>query len=92
MTESSQSDSLHISQNKITRLTRIIYYAQLYIINVHWNVINVMYIYIMLCTIKPTYLMTVYCLHGAAPIGLYVEHTNNFLLLGSPFTIKSHTP
>ncbi len=34
------------------------------------NAINVMYTYIMLHTIKPTYLMTVYCLRGAAPIGL----------------------
>jgi hypothetical protein len=33
-------------------------------------VINVMYTYIMLRTIKPTYLMTVYCPRGAAPIGL----------------------
>ncbi len=38
------------------------------------NVINVMYTNIMLCTIKPTYLMTVYCLRGAAPIGfLFVK-------------------
>jgi hypothetical protein len=34
------------------------------------NVINVAYTYIILRTIKPTYLMTVYCLCGAAPIGL----------------------
>ena len=34
------------------------------------NVINVTYTYIMVHTIKPTYLMTVYCLRGAAPIGL----------------------
>jgi hypothetical protein len=34
------------------------------------NVINVMYTYIMLRNIKPTYLMTFYWLHGAAPIGL----------------------
>jgi hypothetical protein len=36
------------------------------------NVINVTYTYIMLHTIKSTYLMTVYCLHGAAPISLYL--------------------
>ncbi len=36
------------------------------------NVINVTYTYIILRTIKPTYLMTVYYLRGAAPIGLYV--------------------
>jgi hypothetical protein len=35
------------------------------------NVINVTYTYIMLRTIKPTYSMTVYCLRGTAPIGLY---------------------
>ncbi len=34
------------------------------------NVINVMYTYIMVHTIKSTYLLAVYCLHGAAPIGL----------------------
>jgi hypothetical protein len=34
------------------------------------NVIHVTYTYIMLRTIKPTYVMTVYCLRGAAPIGL----------------------
>ncbi len=37
------------------------------------NVINVTYTYIMLHTIKPTHLMTVYCLSGAAPIGLSQE-------------------
>jgi hypothetical protein len=36
----------------------------------HINVISVTYTYIMLCTIKPTYLVTVYCLRGAAPISL----------------------
>jgi hypothetical protein len=44
-------------------------------------VINVMYSYIMLNTIKPTYLMTDYCLHGTAPISLYVDEQfscNNF--------------
>ncbi len=34
------------------------------------NVINVTYSYIMIRTIKATYLMTVYCLRGAAPINL----------------------
>ncbi len=34
------------------------------------NVMNVMYTYIMLRTIKPTYLVTIYCLRGTAPISL----------------------
>jgi hypothetical protein len=36
------------------------------------NVINVTYTYIMLCTINPTYLITVYILRGAALMGLYM--------------------
>jgi hypothetical protein len=44
----------------------------------HINVINVTYTYIMLHTIKPTYLMTVYCLCGAAPNGLSFEKITFF--------------
>ncbi len=42
------------------------------------NVINVTYTYIMLRTIKPTYLMSVYCLRGAAPIGLLFKSLSKF--------------
>ncbi len=38
-----------------------------------------MYTYIMLHTIKPTYLMTVYCLRGAASIGLWPNFLTYFL-------------
>ncbi len=44
----------------------------------HIIVIYVMYTYIMLRNIKPTYLMTVYCLCGAALIGLFLKKKSKF--------------
>ncbi len=43
----------------------------------------------MLHTMKPTYLMTVYCLHGAAPIGLFTKYFRSFTLTKYSFKYLS---